>query len=117
MISSILDTSTKMTHKTNNSNNEEGMVLLWSRHDDYNYEYEHDFKSQTNNDNSKEITWISIESKTIDKKFFSGRNLENVITNLQNDSLALTCWISKDLTRILISKKTILSVQAWSENE
>lgn len=83
MISNILDTSTKMTHKANN--NEEGMVLIWSRHDDYNYEYEYDFKSQTNN-NNKEITWISIESNIIDKKFFSGRNLENLITNLQNDS-------------------------------
>ena len=102
-----------MISKTHN----EGMVLLWSRHDDYNYESEHYFKSQTNNNNNKEITWISIESNTIDKKFFSGRNLENLITNLQNDSLALTCWISKDLSRILISKKTILSVQAWNEEE
>ncbi len=89
------------------------MVLIWSRHD---YNYEHDFKTQSN-DNSKELTWISIESKTINKKFFSWRNLENVISNLQNDSLALTCWVSKDLSKILISKKTILSVQAWSEEE
>ena len=103
----ILHTSTKITSNTHNN----GMILIWSKYD---YECEYDLKSQNNN---KKISWISIESKTIDKKFFSGRNLESVITNLQNDVLALTCWISKDLTRILISRKTILSVQAWSEDE
>ncbi len=86
------------TSKIIPKNHNDGMVLIWSRHD-----YNHDLESA----NNKDITWISIESKTIDKKFFSGKNLEIVITNLQKDSLALTCWISKDLTRILISKKTI----------
>jgi hypothetical protein len=78
-----------------------GMVLLWSKFD-YNYDY--DSKSLTAN-NNKDITQTIIEPDTIDKQFFSGRNLENVITNLQNDPLALSCWVSRSLDKIVISKK------------
>jgi hypothetical protein len=81
-----------------------GMVLIWSRCDDYCYQYDFDFDSESAN--NKDITRITIEPDTIvGKPFFSGRNLENIITNLQYDELALSCWVSRDLDKIIISKK------------
>jgi hypothetical protein len=79
------------------------LVLIWSRCE--NYDYDLDLEStDTNNNNNKDITWIILEPKA-DKKFFSGRNLENVITILQYDPLALSCWVTRDLDKIVISKK------------
>jgi hypothetical protein len=86
------------------------LILLWSRcENNYDYEYP-DLDSIDTNENNindkkdENITWITLEPKT-DKKFFSGRNLENVITILQYDPLALSCFVTRDLDKIIISKK------------
>ena len=96
MATSILDSSkiTSMANNNNNNNNK-GMVLIWSR-----YDYNHDLEST----NNKDITQIIIEPDTIGKQFFSGRNLENIINNLQYDTLAISCFVSRSLDKIIIYK-------------
>ena len=86
--SEILETITTTTN---------GMILIWSR-----YNYESDFKPLTAN--NKDITQIIIEPDTFGKPFFSGRNLENIINNLQYDTLAISCYVSRSLDRIIIYK-------------
>ena len=92
MTSEILETITTTTN---------GMVLLWSRCNNYNHEY--DSKSLTAN-NNKDITQIIIEPDAFGKQFFSGRNLENIINNLQYDTLAISCYVSRSLDKIIIYK-------------
>jgi hypothetical protein len=92
LTSNILDTS-KITSKTNN------MILIWSRYD-YNHDY--DFKSVNNKDTT---TCITVEPDTVSKQFFSGRNLENLINNLQYDNFAISCYVSRSLDKIIIFYK------------
>ena len=83
-----------MTRKANNNN--EGMVLIWSKN---NYD---DLESVVNN---KDITQIIIEpDTTANKQFFRGRDLENIINNLQYDILAISCYVSRSLDKIIIYK-------------
>lgn len=90
MVSNILDTPTTPPTKTI------GMILLWSRTDCNNYDY--DLESHI------DIKWITIEPD-IDKQFFSGRDLEKIISKLENDESALTCYVSRSLDKIIISKE------------
>jgi hypothetical protein len=84
MTSNILDTPTTATSKTI------GMVLLWN----CNYDYE-----SLNND----ITWITIVPDT-NKQFFSGKDIEKIITKLEKDNEAISCYVSRSLDKIIISK-------------
>ena len=74
-----------------------GMVLLWSRCND-NPEYDSKYLTE----NNKDI--IIIEPTAFGKQFFSGRNLENIINNLQYDTLSLSCYVSRSLDKIIIYK-------------
>ena len=76
------------------------MVLVWSRCNNYNHEYDSKYLTA----NNKDITQIIIEPTAFGKQFFSGRNLENIINNLQQDPLSISCYVSRSLDKIIIYK-------------
>jgi hypothetical protein len=88
--------ATKNIFHTSKTNNER-MIFLWTRYD-YNYDY--DLEPA----NKKDITKITLEPDTTNKQFFSGRDIEKIISKLEKDNEALSCYVSRSLDKIIISK-------------
>ena len=93
-----------MTSNITTTTDNNKMVLLWSRCSSYDVV---DLTSlDVNSSNNNDVITTTIQSyEIVGRSFFSGRNLENIITNMENDPLALSVWVSKQLDKIIISKQ------------